>query len=207
MATDAYVVFVPYNGSAPDSESQTDWSSNSKDTLGQAISPKYKSATVSGGKLTYGQIFEIEDYSFDIEQTLNIGSQGGGAGAGKVTFNPFSITRKIDAASPVLFDMACSGTPFQTVMLALRKSVGAGVTGGTGQTAGFVFLRFDFKLVAVKTISWSHDEESPKETVTFEYGGLQIHYCAQNPDGSFLPEKIGGWNRVKNVQDHSPTPL
>ena len=33
--------------------------------------------------------FEIKDYSFDIEQTLNIGSQSSGAGAGKVTFNPF----------------------------------------------------------------------------------------------------------------------
>jgi len=27
----------------------------------------------------------------------------GGAGAGKVTFNPFSITKHVDKASPVLF--------------------------------------------------------------------------------------------------------
>ena len=27
----------------------------------------------------------------------------GGSGAGKVTFNPFSITRKIDKSSPTLF--------------------------------------------------------------------------------------------------------
>lgn len=33
--------------------------------------------SVSGG-------FEVEDYSFDIEQVLNIGSQSSGAGAGKV---------------------------------------------------------------------------------------------------------------------------
>jgi type VI protein secretion system component Hcp len=31
------------------------------------------------------------------------GSQSSGAGAGKVTFNPFSITKKVDVASPVLF--------------------------------------------------------------------------------------------------------
>ena len=31
------------------------------------------------------------------------GSQSSGAGAGKVTFNPFSITRKIDKSLPVLF--------------------------------------------------------------------------------------------------------
>ena len=43
-----------------------------------------------------GSLFEIEDFSFDTEQTLNIGSQSTGAGAGKITFNPFSITRKID---------------------------------------------------------------------------------------------------------------
>jgi type VI protein secretion system component Hcp len=28
---------------------------------------------------------------------------GSGAGAGKVTFNPFSITKHVDKASPVLF--------------------------------------------------------------------------------------------------------
>jgi len=48
-------------------------------------------------------LFEVEDFSFDIEQTLNIGSQSSGAGAGKVTFNPFSITRKTDVASPKFF--------------------------------------------------------------------------------------------------------
>jgi bacteriocin-like protein len=32
--------------------------------------------------------------SFDIEQTLNIGSQSTGAGAGKVTFNPFQVPHR-----------------------------------------------------------------------------------------------------------------
>jgi hypothetical protein len=40
-----------------------------------------------------GGVFEISDFSFDIEQTLNIGSQSSGAGAGKIKFNPFQITR------------------------------------------------------------------------------------------------------------------
>ncbi len=76
-------------------------------------------------------MFEVEDYSFDIEQTLNIGSQSSGAGAGKVTFNPFSITRKIDKSSPRVLQMACAGTPFQNVSLGLRKAAGgdSGVRG------------------------------------------------------------------------------
>jgi type VI protein secretion system component Hcp len=31
------------------------------------------------------------------------GTQSTGAGAGKVTFNPFSITKRVDKASPQLF--------------------------------------------------------------------------------------------------------
>ena len=50
--------------------------------------------TVTGGdkKLAPAKgsaLFEVNEFSFDIEQVLNIGSQSSGAGAGKVTFNPF----------------------------------------------------------------------------------------------------------------------
>jgi hypothetical protein len=41
---------------------------------------------------------------------------------------------------------------------------------------GGAFLRFDFKSVSVKTISWAPSSEAPKEEVTFEYGGLQVRY-------------------------------
>ena len=42
----------------------------------------------------------IEEIS---EQELDTIVGGSGAGAGKITFNPFSITRHVDKASPVLF--------------------------------------------------------------------------------------------------------
>jgi type VI secretion system Hcp family effector len=189
MATDAYMFFQDYKSSYLQSESQVDLAG----ATGELASPITAALSAKG-------VFEIEDYSFDIEQTLNIGSQSQGAGAGKVTFNPFSITRKIDKASPLLFQMACSGTAFQSVVLGLRKGAG-------GETAGQFFLRFDFKLVAVKTISWAHDEESPKETVTFEYGGLQVRYGIQEPSGKITTVIPGGWNRVKNIADTSSTPI
>ena len=189
MAIDSYVVFIPYTGSPLSSESQVDMSSNNEEL-----------AKDLKGYASAKQLFEVEDYSFDIEQVLNIGSQSTGAGAGKITFNPFSITRKIDRSSPILFDMACSGTAFKQVSLALRKSAG-------GTQSGVIFLRFDFKLAAVKTISWSHDDESPKETTTFEYGGMLIRYCQQQANGQLTNAIPGGWNRVKNVQDHTTNPI
>ncbi len=164
MAIDAYMFFHGYDKLYLKSESQVQLSQGAGDR-GELISPfldavKAHSAPNSG-------LFEVEDYSFDIEQVLSIGSQSTGAGAGKVTFNPFSITRKIDCASPTFFQMACSGKSFQTVGLGMRKSAG-------NQASGVMFLVFTFKLVAVKTVSWAHDDEAPKETVTFEYGGLAV---------------------------------
>jgi type VI secretion system secreted protein Hcp len=80
----------------------------------------------------------------------------------------------------------------------MRKSAG-------NDASGVMFLAFTFKLVAVKTVSWAHDDEAPKETVTFEYGGMFIQYAIQMPDGN-LDAPIGdGWNRVKNIRDDSPT--
>lgn len=192
MAVDGYMFFQDYDGKYQASESQIDQNIvNQKDKNWST----YKfDAALKGGEGSKPGLFEIEDFSFDIEQTLNIGSQSTGAGAGRVTFNPFSITRKIDRFSPGLYEKACSGTPFQIVHLGLKKSAG-------GNTTGVIYLIFRFKLVAVKTISWSYDDESPKETVTFEYGGLQVHYSPQNPNGTLETAISGGWNRVRNVQD------
>jgi type VI secretion system secreted protein Hcp len=194
MAVDAYMYFQDYGNNYMTSESQVDASQNNpSDTLWA----KFHFDAAYGVK----GLFEVEDFSFDVEQTLNIGSQSSGSGAGKITFNPFSITRKIDRASPIFFQMACSGTPFKQVAIGARKA-------GGGKASGSIYLVFLFKLVAVKTISWSYDDESPKETVTFEYGGLIVRYALQKPDCTLdSKEYIGGWNKVKNIADIKPDDL
>ena len=191
MAVDAYLYFLPYTGSAITFESQVEIQSSASDSLGSSLSTY----------ATSHYLCEVTDYSFDIEQILNIGSQSRGAGAGKVTFNPFSITRKIDQASPIMYANCCAGQPFKLVQLFLRKSAGGNTGQGEAQ-AGVTFARFDFKLVAVKTIAWAHDDESPTETLTFEYGAMQITYAMQNPNGQMNVLPTMGWNRVKNVQEN-----
>lgn len=187
MAIDAYMTFTPYTGPALDAESNVSFSQNSNDTLGK--------------DLAAGKVFEIDEWSqLSIEQTLSIGSQSTGTGSGRVDFKEFSITRKIDKASTTFFDMACSGTPFKMVTLCLRKS-------GGGNTTGVTFLRFDFKLAAVKSISWSHDETSPKEEVTFEFGGLLVRYTPQESSGAMGAVQTAGWNRTQNIKDWSTNPI
>jgi type VI protein secretion system component Hcp len=202
MAIDAQMYFKDYQGAYLASEAQMEFAGSQTQSIITPFKDAYNAnqwiggATVSKTGARRCGLFEIEDYSFDIEQILSIGSQSSGSGAGKVTFNPFSITRKIDCSSPMFFSMACSGTPFAQVGLGLRKSAGASSSGGT---SGLMYLAFTFALVAVKTLAWAHDDEAPKETVTFEYGGLNIDYWQQAPDGSLVHAPQKGWNRVKNI--------
>jgi type VI secretion system secreted protein Hcp len=185
MAFDTYMQFTDSTGKPLSGESQVQISSDSP----------------LGTDINQGNVFEIDDFSFDIEQVLNIGSQSSGAGAGKVTFNPFQITRKSDRASPILFTMCCTGEHFQQVSLYLRRAGGqGGISGVSSASSGFTFLRFDFALVAVKTISWSGSDgdEACKEEVTFEYGALKVQYCQQDEKGKPMAAQVGSWNRVHN---------
>jgi hypothetical protein len=50
-------------------------------------------------KASIGSTSELSGQELEKVTGGNIGSQSSGAGAGKVTFNPFSITRKIDISS------------------------------------------------------------------------------------------------------------
>ncbi len=113
MAVDAYMVFYPYNGSALGdpipSESMVD--SGSQGRAAGCAASRSRSARSSRSK----------EFNFDIEQTLNLSSQSRGTGAGKVKFNGFTVTRKIDLSSPVFFQMACSGTPFALVVAGLPQ--------------------------------------------------------------------------------------
>lgn len=135
------------------------------------------------------QFIEVTDFSADVEQTLNIGSQTAGAGAGKITFNPLQITKHVDAFSSILFQRAAAGTPFKTAEIFF---VG-------GQNV--IQMTQIYKLAAVKTVKWASSDSGVVETVTFEYGGLYMIVNIPGADGTNKFVSQGGWNRIRNVID------
>ncbi|MCH8036259.1 MAG: type VI secretion system tube protein Hcp [Proteobacteria bacterium] len=148
----------------------------------------------SDEEMSKEKAFEILEFNFDVENTLNIGSASGGAGAGKVQFNEFVVKKRTDKSSSVLFLNCCSGGHFNDVYLLLRKAgVEKAKTGGN-------YLKFQFKLVAVKKIGWSGStgDDVCEEEVTFEYGAIKLQYWWQDSTGKLDGPKEAEWSRIKN---------
>jgi type VI secretion system secreted protein Hcp len=135
---------------------------------------------------------ELESFSFGAHNAATIGSATGGGGAGKVSLSDFSIMKKIDKASPVMFQGCAAGTHYKTATLSVRKA------GGTQ----LVYLTYTFSTVFITSINWSASsgEENPTESVAFTYGALNISYQPQGPTGAAQGGAvIGQWSQITNT--------
>ena len=131
-------------------------------------------------KLLDPKPFDISTWTFGASQQVNVGSSSSGIGTGKVEFQPFKITKQVDQASPYFYQTCAQGGHYEQCTLLIRK--GGGVKG----QSGMIYLRFDFKMVFVTQINWSHDDTAPKEEVTFDYGALRVAYSPQSRKGDAL---------------------
>jgi len=156
---------------------------------------KIKTPDVAGESTDTTHKGEIELYSFSVGamNPTTIGSGTTGAGAGKISFQPFSITKKTDKASPVLFQNLASGQPYGQALVTLRKA------GGTSQVE---YLKYTFTNVYVESIQWSGStggDDAPIESASFVFGQIQIDYQPQGDDGKPVGGAIhGGWNIQTN---------
>jgi len=138
--------------------------------------------------------FEIKDFSFGVENPTTIGSATGGAGAGKIKFNEFTVKKTSDQASPAFFKNCCAGAHYKTVTISMRKA------GGDPKSAGKAFLQFKFGTVFTTKIDWSGPgDEGPEESITFVYGVLGVLYTVQNADGTPGKDNPAGWDQVQNI--------
>ena len=137
-----------------------------------------------------GQVkFNISYFTFGLANTLNIGSQSSGAGAGKVTFQPLDVHASLSTFAS-LADIASAGGYFQSCALTTTFRDGSAT-------------EFDFKLVAIQSLSASasmpgHFGEASRYTdVNLIFGAVQVKTNSSQDDGGTEPDPAG-WNRVQN---------
>jgi type VI protein secretion system component Hcp len=103
----------------------------------------------------------------------------------------FSLTRRFDKLSPVLFQCCARSVTFKSASLVKRKTVG---TVEQADKFGLLsFLRLDFTDVLVTHVGWD-DAEVIKETVRFIFRGVTMQYCQQEHDGRLKAPGSVSWN-------------
>lgn len=132
------------------------------------------------------QPIPIDSFGFSLSHSANVGSQSGGAGAGKVTFSQLQIQRRLDRNSPLLFTTAAKGLTYPTALLSLVETVG-----GKRQ----LVAQWRFSLVTVTQVSF----QDRVETDTLQWGAVQFKYQPPSSgNGKPAPVTEGGWNRIFN---------
>jgi len=116
---------------------------------------------------------DILSWSWGIAQTGTMG-QGGGGGAGKANFSDLSIMHALDKASPVLMASCANGEHITEGTLVARKA-------GKGQQEYLILKMTD---VLITSVSPSGSSEEPTESVSLQFGKVDLEYKPQKPDGS-----------------------
>jgi type VI secretion system secreted protein Hcp len=118
---------------------------------------------------------EVLSWSWGVTQGANIG-QGGGAGAGKASFNDFNFTHHVDKASPSLLKACATGEHIKEATITARKS-------GKGQQE-FLIIKMNDIIVTSVAMSGSGDTAASAESVALRFAKVQLEYKPQKADGS-----------------------
>ncbi len=138
---------------------------------------------------------EIESFSWGLSNSATVGSQSGGISSGKANIGAFTIVKAIDKASPNLMLAGCDGSHLKSATVTFRKS-----TGSSGQKP-FEILKFTDCMVSSYQVSGvTGGNDTLRESVSFEFGKVDMEYYTQKSDGSTSKAGNTSWDRTKNAK-------
>src|SRR5258707_13399481 len=117
---------------------------------------------------------EVLSFSWGVTNGATIGA-GGGAGAGRATFQDLSIVHAIDKASPLLLKACATGVHLKEATITHRKA-------GKGQQEYLVVKMNDVIITGV--VHSGSESEDGSETVSLAFAKVDFEYKPQKPDGS-----------------------
>jgi type VI secretion system secreted protein Hcp len=134
---------------------------------------------------------DVLSFSFGVTQTISDPS-GGGGGAGKATFADISFSKRLDKASPKLYEACASGKHIAQAILTLRRDGEKGVE----------YYKVTLSDVLVSSISTggSAGDAVPTETLSLNYTRIEWEYTPQKDDGSTGGSVKSGWDLSTNTK-------
>jgi type VI secretion system secreted protein Hcp len=153
------------------------------------LQPKGESQYYDGG------IPLRDEWTFALENKLNITQHTTGAGGGKAEFEAFTVKKQCDSASPDLLIACGGGYHFEGVTLRIMKSGGK-----SASPKDNVFIVWTFNQLVVEKIEWSYADPVPEENLTLKFGACAVVYGKQDSSGNITPAGSGSWNQIANSQ-------
>jgi len=137
---------------------------------------------------------EIEVLSWSWGETNGPTSNpGAGLGSGKVAFQDFHFTSRLQRSSPKLFLACASGEHFKKAVLTMRKA------GGSQQD----FYKVTFEDVLVSSFQQAASSDSHESTaleqISLNFAKIEITYTVQNSKGTTGETVSASWDIKKNT--------
>jgi len=115
-------------------------------------------------------------------------SRAGAAGTSKANVEDISVTKYIDKATPKLFESLATGKHIAEAKIVVRSTGGNPVE----------YLKYTLRDVMITSYSTgASGEDRPTESISFNYGKIEVEYTELNPDGTPGKVTVQGWDPVK----------
>lgn len=135
---------------------------------------------------------EIDHYSCGVSQPVSGASRTGGRTGGRADFQPFTIVKTVDAATPDLHIHCSNGKHIKKVEMECCLAT----------EDKHVFMKYTLEDVIISSISAGgtvHDVR-PSETVTFAYGKIKWEYTPIDQTGKPSAAVSRNWDLEANKQ-------
>jgi len=110
-------------------------------------------------------VITVLAYSYQLSVPTSIGSAGGGAGAGKVTHSPVTITHVMGASSPEFLGAAASNERLKSVVINFTRT--------TAQGADTTYYRVTLTTAIVTSVKQYSSGDNVLEDVSFVFEKIQ----------------------------------
>ncbi|HZV74781.1 MAG TPA: type VI secretion system tube protein TssD [Conexibacter sp.] len=115
---------------------------------------------------------EIDISSFSIGANGGTHASGGGGGAGKVTFSSFTITKRIDKASPLLFRAAATGQHYKEAVVSFARKAGG---------KQLDYLEYKMSQVLISSFQdGGSQSQVPTEQISFSFAKIEEIFLGSN---------------------------
>jgi len=141
---------------------------------------------------THTDEIDVLSWSWGMNQSGSTHS-GMGSGSGKVSVQDLTITKYVDKATPNLMKTCCNGTHYTEAFLTVRKA------GGASPVEYYVLKMYPVMITNIDS-GGSGGEDRLSETVTLNFGKMEVDYTPQMEDGSADAAIHIGWDIATNAE-------